>query len=82
MAVTSCLSKQSLDTSPTLVKWGQRASVHVKNKSMGTRKKCEHGIFIGSDDKVKGHRVFIKHAKKILVSQHVRSINSTKKGID
>ena len=56
--------------------------VHVKSKSMDTRKKCEHGIFIGYDDKVKGHRVFIKRTKKILVSQHVQSINSSRKGID
>ena len=40
-----------------VLKWGQRVTVHVKIKSMGTRKKCEHGIFIGYDDKVKRHRV-------------------------
>ena len=49
---------------------------------MGTRKKCEHGIFIGFDDKVKVHRVYIKRTKKILLSQHVQSINSAKTGID
>ena len=49
---------------------------------MGTRKKCEHGIFIGYDEKVKGHRVFVKLIKKILVSQHVQLITSAKKSID
>ena len=43
--------------SSIVLKWGQRVTVHVKIKSMGTRKKCEHGIFIGYDDKVKRHRV-------------------------
>ena len=49
---------------------------------MGTRKKCEHGIFIGFDDKVKVHRVYIKRTNKILVSQHVQSINLAKTNID
>ena len=49
---------------------------------MGTRKKCEHGIFMGYDVKVKGYRVFVRRIKKILVSQHVQSINSAKKSIN
>uniref|UniRef100_A0AAV1TG40 Uncharacterized protein n=1 Tax=Peronospora matthiolae TaxID=2874970 RepID=A0AAV1TG40_9STRA len=48
---------------------------------MGTRKKCEHGTFIGYDDKVKDNRVFVKRIKKVLASRHVQSINSAKKSI-
>ena len=65
-----------------MLKWGQRVTVHVKSKFTGTRKKCEHGIFIGYDDKLNGHRVYVKRTRKILVSQHVQWNNSAKEGID
>ena len=45
---------------------------------MGTRKKYEHGIFIGFDDKSKCHQVFIRRTKRILELQHVQTIRSTK----
>ena len=84
MAVTSRLLKFSLDTSQILVtyKWRQNVTVHVSSKTVGTRNNYEHGILIRLDDKAKGHRMFIKRNKKILVSQYVRSIDAAKKSIE
>ncbi|DAZ95811.1 TPA: hypothetical protein N0F65_009207 [Lagenidium giganteum] len=41
-------------------KWGQNVSVHIKARTMGTRKEAECGFFLGFDDKTKGYRVFVK----------------------
>ena len=55
-----------------MLKWGQKVTVHVKSKPMNLRKKCEHEIFIGYDERVKEYRVYIKRTKKVQVSQQIQ----------
>ena len=43
---------------------------------MNLRKKCEHEIFIGYDERVKEYRVYIKRTKKIQVSRHIQPMDT------
>ncbi|DAZ98164.1 TPA: hypothetical protein N0F65_005630 [Lagenidium giganteum] len=55
-----------------LRKWGQKLTVHVKSTTMGTRKKCEIGYFLGFDTKTKGYRSYIERIRKIVVTQRAK----------
>ena len=59
-----------------IVAFGSTCTVHryAQNKSLGERGK--QGFIIGKSDEMKGYRVFIPKDKIVIVTQHVRNVET------
>ena len=59
-----------------MVAFGSPCTVHrdASNKSLGERGK--QGIIIGKSDEMKGYRVYLPREKIVMVTQHVRNVET------
>uniref|UniRef100_A0AAV1T1Y5 Retroviral polymerase SH3-like domain-containing protein n=1 Tax=Peronospora matthiolae TaxID=2874970 RepID=A0AAV1T1Y5_9STRA len=72
------LTKSITDLSDIVV-FGSPCTVHrdARNKSLGERGK--QGIIIGKGDEMKGYRVYLPREKSVVVTQHVRNVETLTK---